>query len=36
MKTISNIVPAETKIGVTTKVFSNSNSIAWNLKRRFR
>jgi len=29
-------VVAESKLGVKTRNFSNTNSVIWNLKRRFR
>lgn len=29
-------IVAESKIGIKTRNFSTSNSVAWNLKRRFR
>ncbi|MGB0896237.1 MAG: hypothetical protein ACPGU9_07350 [Flavobacteriaceae bacterium] len=29
-------IVAESKTGVKTRNFSTSNSVAWNLKRRFR
>jgi hypothetical protein len=29
-------IVAESKLGVKTRNFSTSNSVAWNLKRRFR
>lgn len=32
----SNKVVAESKLGIRTTNFSTSNSVTWNLKRRFR
>jgi len=29
-------IVAESKLGVKTRNFSTANSVAWNLKRRFR
>jgi len=36
MKTVSNYISAESKVGIKTKSFSNSSAITWNLKRRFK
>lgn len=36
MKTVNQKTIAETKIGIPTKNFSRTNSIVWNLKRRYR
>ncbi len=32
----SNRIVAESKLGIKTTNFSTSNSVTWNLKRRFR
>jgi len=32
----NNKITAESKVGIKTKTFSNSNAITWNLKRRFK
>lgn len=31
-----NTLTAESKVGIKTKTFGNSNAITWNLKRRFK
>jgi len=36
IKSQNKRIVAESKLGVKTRNFSNTNSVAWNLKRRFR
>lgn len=36
MKTVNQKTIAENKVGTPTRNFSTTNSIVWNLKRRYR